>query len=558
MKAIINLFLVLFVSRVAAQPWQLSYDGPNTNVYCNMYYNYHSQFGGVVLHQKPGGNYIHELCSYNASGLVTFTTNINQITHPEGIIVDNEGNRLVYGYDFTGFPTIYRYLQFDSLGTLTYSQSVAEPGFSEYRILIGSNNSRYIFYTSDVVTSFSMSVNYHDLKESIVKLDSMNNVIWQINSLFQDTTLFTQYSDHASRYISPGILSDGSLMYVHHNKSMPIGQNRLERISSNGTILSTAFMSAYPGLVPGANPVYYTPDGFVTSDTCYNVIGKRPVPTNTTIMESFLYKFDANLVLKDTFITQNLELYGGIESSHGDVYLNYFTLPPYSPGNVGLLKLNKNFNLKSVHPANTLERFHSKLIKNNIGGLHMGAYTKNPGYSGDHDFEMCNYDSSFYTYPNRLLGTIYKDENKNCVYDGMDQLMLWRTVICTDAQNKTYFGNSNSSGAYRIALPNGSYSISHDPGPYRAINCPGAGISLNFNNAYPIQTLNYFDTLAPGMQDLKVTMFGDPFWTSSCSYINVLYENVGTTTVSPLIKVVKDPTLSYFNFWCRFKFQSDY
>lgn len=175
----------------------------------------------------------------------------------------------------------------------------------------------------------------------------------------------------------------------------------------------------------------------------------------------------------------------------------------------------------------------------------MGNYVSSNGYTGIHDFEMCNYDSLFNTYPNKLSGVVWKDNNQNCTAEASDQNLSSRQITCTDAQNKSYYGYSNSSGNYRVRLPNGTFVVSHDPGPYKAQMCPSGTISINAGTSSSLITQNYFDTIVPNITDLKLNLYGDPAWYNSCSYLTAYCQNIGTTTLNATLKVIKDPGLTF-------------
>ena len=551
-------FLLTHSFFIKAQPWQRIMNGPATGpVLYSLTYEYHPQFGGVALHNKNGGNYHQTFISYNKKGDTTFRKEISfdSLWTPIPYIydlngkIDNYGNRYVYGSldIFTNNDFKWFVLKYDSSGTLQSNRYVGDAYLPNgtFELLLSGNNFEYNFFCIDSIGSAFFNNNFsllypHSFQQYIVKRDLAGNLIWQFRWTQTDTTIGSVLYDIGYlKYANE--TSDKQFTFLRWNPSMLSGPS-LEKINSSGISQYSVSLSTYINPVNG-----FVMGSFVTKDTCTNYYGVRTSPTNSNqTQENFIIKINKNGQLIDSLFSTTLYFQGGSEISSGDILVSYFNYAtPNQALAEGILVLDKNFNTKSVFPAQSLEIYSSLIRKNNSGGCHLGNYINDPTYTNDYTFEMCNYDSLFNTYSNKITGSVYEDNNTNCVFDTGDNTLSKRAIVCSDAQNNNYYGYSISSGAYSLRVPNGTYTLNHNPGAYRSVECPNPAAIINCNGTNTLVTQNYFDSIVPNMNDLKISLISDPFWIGIGSSLTAYYENVGTLTSTATIKIIKDPLFSY-------------
>jgi uncharacterized repeat protein (TIGR01451 family) len=540
---------------LSAQPWERFAHWPSSN---SAQLNYSkSQNHGSVLFRYSIATVDHPVIfSMNNAGDSIFRKEISMDSVGNGpryflnfdVKIDNNGNRIVvalidYVYNSVGFNYLWFIMKFDSLGNLGYYKRLGD--FSSIELLMTKTNHSYHFTLRDSVgTSFTNTIfpfntiTPHELIHDIYKFDLNGNFVWRKRFIHPDTTGYsTMPNPKTYGYMNPLELSNGDIAFLNWDTTMS-NVVYLTKMNANGQIISTTPVSNF------IKPLYFNQPNFgacIGSDTSLFYFGIRQSTSTPSALQSFIIKLNSNNQISDSLISDSLFFYGVGEVSNNKLLAsfsglnsNYFN---------GVISLNKHLSILSSLPEQYFRIYSNKIIPNYFGGCTMYGYYNNPGYTGDFTALICNYDSLFNTYPSKLTGSVYQDNNKDCAFNSGDLKLPYRSIVCTNAQGKNFYSYSNSIGNYTLAVPNNNYTVMHTPGLYKSVICPSMNPVYSFSNNTHIQ--NFYDTIVPNINDLKISLVSDPFWLNSNGYINILYENVGTKTVNAVVKFIKNSNVSF-------------
>lgn len=169
----------------------------------------------------------------------------------------------------------------------------------------------------------------------------------------------------------------------------------------------------------------------------------------------------------------------------------------------------------------------------------------------DNDVDTLVYNPVYIGPCNNVQGTVYIDDNSNCIMDNGETALPYVSVIASDALGNTVnYAYTDSAGNYSLALPLGfSYSISLSPFLFVAgsVNCPVGG-------AYTIPATGAIGSLNFGIScntqfDLDAHLWGWRFRPGFDGYISTSINNNSCTPVSngdalltldPLVSFVGD------------------
>ncbi|MBI5542008.1 MAG: T9SS type A sorting domain-containing protein [Bacteroidia bacterium] len=143
-----------------------------------------------------------------------------------------------------------------------------------------------------------------------------------------------------------------------------------------------------------------------------------------------------------------------------------------------------------------------------------------------------------------ITGSIYNDENSNCIFDSNDTLLTNRIIEITPGP---YYSYADSNGNYSTLIPPGTYNVKCVPQLYWDINCPN-----NITNSYDINVLsgsagNYNFGWNPNqiVQDLQINIAANTPHPGFIYNVAIQYKNVGTFPMNGNIELTYDPVLTF-------------
>jgi len=458
----------------------------------------------------------------------------------------NNGNYLVAGNNFdTSLPAFEGYVikQFDSMGHYL-SGYLLYDSIAQYerniKVLAADGNNFYLLYDADSIFSMVSS-----LGDSIVnitwvqKMDSNYHVLWSHVSYY--ASLLTIASGYSGDIDVPDAFttSDNGLAYVKiYDTSMFLtGYNKyyLHRLRPDG---STNWEISLADIITPAIPSAFV-NNFATHDSCIvsNVIS---YDTSGYSIEH-LIKFGPTGSVLDSVVDS--ASFGGVELSNGNfLFTSATALPEF-------IAYDNSLHFLYAMPYPFIENTFSgwaQLIANPYGG----AFT---AYSGNEYIPIpswhmvaVNFDSLFQCYPSFVTGTVYQDNNTDCIDDAGDLPIGGSAAKLHDAiSSNDYYGFANDTGWYSCNVPFGNYTVTNPAYGYEVDECGAYTYSITTPATFTNN--NFADTLVPNISDLQLWMMSSCLVPGDTTLLLFSAFNNGTVTADTTIVIVLAANTSFIS-----------
>lgn len=154
---------------------------------------------------------------------------------------------------------------------------------------------------------------------------------------------------------------------------------------------------------------------------------------------------------------------------------------------------------------------------------------------------------------NKISGTVYNDENKNCILDNGEKPVKNRLIEITPGSSIV---STDTNGNYVSFLPIGKYTVSVDTLKYwRTTPCIGFSKTISLTDTLQSTSINNIDfavVKTQGITDLSIDIVGNTGWRARRGFTekySLKINNEGSTKQKPDLKLVIPNNLSatYFN-----------
>jgi hypothetical protein len=453
--------------------------------------------------------------------------------NPEGLILLNNSYLVVIGYSYGPNTWCCNSLYFDYydlLGSYLVTDSITlgiAQGYNLQTIGPDNNGDYYLNYRNDILQGQTI------IRNAILEKRNSNNVVvWQkqySSSVPQGSSNYHTISDFA-------VTNDNSI-YMLRNGAF------VEKLNSSGV---TQFTVNPGSLYPPSNINTVLPYKIIGLKDSSFIVESQVTDTSTVVLNlrNSIAHYSSSGVLIDSLTLSNIFFSSMTESNNGEIVCNYNIYAPSYSG-AGILFLNSNLTIRNFYPFNLWSGIYNtgKLSANNVGGA---FYTC--GYSSGNTLitQVCSFDSLMNTYPNKILGSVHLDNDKDCNNSIPDYNLTGNLISASNGSMQSFISITNSIGDYTLTLPNNTYTLQHIPATNKLNSCGGYSVSLITTGTTTL-TKNYFDTLVPNIKDMQVVSFLSSKKPGDNTFLYVFYQNNGTNTVSANISIVKDSSFQFIN-----------
>ena len=447
----------------------------------------------------------------------------------------------------------YKIRQFDTLGHYVSEQTIGSYGSARIKVIAGTGNDFYLLYGHDssiiVDTSIVLGLPPFDstvLIDYVKKLDNFYNELWSGSYRYGYVSYTSLTPSSAIDYNAAVFTSDSGLAFVRWYDTAFVSawnvdiKPFLRRLDGNGNFISETDIDGVLGI-----PCYaYS----ITSCGDSGIIITGSPDDSLTFYDFYLGKISPSGSLSDFHHMVNdssmAEAQGFLLSNGNYMFTNFTGTYANSPTIFSFFDnhLNYLYSMPSPFENNLLyDNPHSNIAPNICGGVLMSSQAG----TTDWHLAVVNFDSLFHAYPSYVTGTVYQDNNNDCI-DNSGDLNIGGTVVSLhDAITGEYFyGYTNSyTGYYSANVPYGNYTVSYTPS-FLAMNECG-GFSYNITSDSILTNANFADTLIPSIKDLQLWLYSTCIQPGYPSYIFVGALNNGSVTVDTTFNVILDSHVSY-------------
>jgi uncharacterized repeat protein (TIGR01451 family) len=167
-----------------------------------------------------------------------------------------------------------------------------------------------------------------------------------------------------------------------------------------------------------------------------------------------------------------------------------------------------------------------------------GGFTESDGRPVSFIAKLCNERNC-----GTIAGTIFNDLDGDCDRENGEQGLLGRMVMITPGP---YYASTDSSGAYRLHLPTGTYGVDLVPYLHWTSTCQDVGYSITIDHVGQENDGKDFATQAvPNVRDLRASVAGTAVRPGRPVSYTLAYKNVGTIAADGMIRFRHDPGLTY-------------
>lgn len=466
----------------------------------------------------------------------------------------NNGNYLLGAIDINGSGCLVK--QIDTLGNFVSLLPVLDsfPLQQTWQIkLLGIPNtdSFYLLYSGNIMLLGPGGTSYDSIKQTwhIVKMDGHYNVAWS-------RSYSTTYLSSGGAYLPPvdlnilAITAEGGLAFSYtHDTALavmtstsPQPKQFLRKLNAAGVMewevgMQYKFHSS-------ANTAIMIAGLFCTHDSDV-VLSLRFIDSTGTLASGYLLKVRYDGATLDTVFFPIPSMIGsllpkiGVELSNGNFLYSSVAMP-------GFDVYDKHLNILYPMPFPFPENVTTWVpIANDVGGAFVSFQGGNYGPPLGWHVVAVNFDSSFQCYPAFVTGDLTKDINYDCVYNSGDEKRAGGVSLHEITSGTDYYAFSNDTGHYMANVPYGSYSVMHPTYGYVANECGGYSHTITAPVTLPGN--DFYDTLIPGVRDLRVSLFSYSINPGVSSNVFASLHNNGTTSVDTTLFVTLDTRTTYIN-----------
>ncbi|MFK7773330.1 MAG: T9SS type A sorting domain-containing protein [Saprospiraceae bacterium] len=293
--------------------------------------------------------------------------------------------------------------------------------------------------------------NYTAASTAIVKINADGNPVWEKEFLEVNTFLNI---DGLTITANDDIIISGHLI------SSASPNTILKRLDANGNIIWEKEYDNGP------------------ADYGYNVVeldnGDLVIASSSSIDVvphiASLLKVDADgnqIWYKEYLSLGHQKLSGLQKASDGGFVIAGFTktFNPSSFNDYYLLKTDADGNeMWTQSYGRSKDDYLTELLMADDGGFYLSGYTRN--LDNTHDAYLVKVDSLGFSFPNKLSGNLYFDENEDCQYQS-GEIGLNQWLVKATQGNIEYLELTDSTGYYEFRLDTGTYQIStYETTPY--------------------------------------------------------------------------------------------
>lgn len=534
-------FSLLFLSTVSrSQTWEKNFTYPVSPVYAYSVidFEFDTLEGGLII----GGHNLTASQSYfvrmNRYGDTLWTkfndSSYLQRYYPDALTRLSNGNYLIGGSRIDSVNN-YHLHEIDLNGA-----TISDTSFPIEQTFFGGNgklktgyfNDYFLKYQNDsmVATSTYMS------KHFIEKRDNSGTVLWQISR--SEPTL-TGVVVIYNIYPTP----DGGVIYTFENNSINPGKIELIKLDALGNEIWNVDART---LVAGSSSMEgLTMDIFLANDS--TVIADFSIGNFTgSNQRSFILSFDnlTGTLLDSTSVYNKIRIDKGTLTSNNQLLFSFFKYNSATSTvtDQGYMTFDTDLNFTNIHhiplnPGYVLP----KIIPNNMGGAFVSYNAWGWGYQAE------NFDSLFVTYPSEISGSIYVDNNHDCITNSGDVGIGGSIVALTDSSGAVSYSCA-MYGNYSFHVPYGNYTVEHFAQPNKDIECPSPSVySFNISSDSIISNANFYDTLVSTLNDVEVGIGPGCFVPGFNSSIQTYCYNSGAITTTTTLQFIMDDSTQFIS-----------
>ncbi|MBP7809593.1 MAG: T9SS type A sorting domain-containing protein [Bacteroidia bacterium] len=383
----------------------------------------------------------------------------------------------------------------------------------------------------------------HTYKISLRRYQNLNNCLWQKSYSKNDTAV--------SIGVVKPTLDDGVIFNRLYVINPPYNKCILEKLDLAGNIHWSISLKNVLGY--GSNPYADSGIGEIicTSDTNYivscAVYSTIMAPPANKFSKSYLLRFNKNGILVDSLSYTGYSIGKGVETIDNKLLFTYVIYSNNIFTSQGVLFMDNQFNLISSQAYPFQQNnfaFGVNIKANAYGGAFIAYNGDNLGSTGP-NLHAVNFDSLLNPYPLVLNSEVILDNNKDCVKNTNDYLIKNSVIKLTDITNNSFYVFSNLNGTYNGSVPVGTYTVSHTLPGYKNYECPSSGTYTISTTSNTITNLNFFDTLIPNINDIKINLSSAQFVRGDTISILAFFQNIGTTNVNSVMKLNIDSCFAF-------------
>lgn len=528
---IVGLFTLLSIQSFG-QGWENSYPAP-VDTFISRYITADKMLNGDIAIYNKGYSQVLTIDSLGTATWSPIQSIGSILSNFDNIVATSDGNFILankYSY-YSGSPnTLFGELHiaklnpnFDTIWTKQHNQ-------------LFPNNTNYVVHDvkqlSDnniLVLAYSDGSGVNDVK--IIKVDYTNgNILW--------TQSYSVSGSNIYKHIGKEVIenADGTLMLFHQKYASGTSDFRLSKLSSTGNMLGT---QSYTSSINSNKYIERTLDKTADGGYVFS-LNATILPNNN--YERVVIKTDGNGIevwriainqsqVNDLLVTANNEIIVVGESMGTDSA----AITKLDMNGVVVFEQNYSNLTGQVWNSQAFQRIIDCGNNNYVAiGYEQGFNTK--------EIYAVRLDNLGITFPNKIEGNVYNDQNLNCILDNGESNITSSTILQIVQNTDTSYFATDLNGFYSIGVLPGNYEITPiSLGNYWQ-NCPPATVTVTPNNT-TIQDLglqplvNCSDLVVNITTPILVRCFSQDY--------TVNYSNVGTVNETGVyIEIDFDPFLT--------------
>ncbi|MCP4442991.1 MAG: T9SS type A sorting domain-containing protein [Aureispira sp.] len=308
----------------------------------------------------------------------------------------------------------------------------------------------------------------------VLMIDSTGNALWNycLDSLPLTSSAYPDMGYSYTNTIHE--LSDGNFVFAINsviedwNSGNPVYTRdiTLVKLDANGNFVrQKKCTSSLVGESIQLNTLQPTKDGGFIVSGCKNQTEAILIKTDANFDTLWTKVYPPNSSgtgYRDFFDLVELDN-GNFVAMYGGTFYSHFVPKLFILNNSGIVI--DSVIIPATYDGGTNIDWPKALIeKTNDGGIVLTAeYVVRvlPSFITEYAIGLIKFDSLGNTYSNTLHGSVYKDDNLNCLADnGEGTLSNWRVKAIRQSDGLTFYGLSDAQGEYSFSIDTGSYDVS--------------------------------------------------------------------------------------------------